>query len=321
MSHRSTALAAAAGFVLAGSVVLLAAGTVAAEPTALPVGNLVKNPGGEVPRGADFSTYNVPPAAWTKGEDTSGSGMQVVRYGPNTTLTSAIPSKVVSTAIGGEANYFVGGYPSKVSTAFQVIDVTAAAADIAAGGVQACLSAFLGGAKTDTGSAHVDLEFVGEGDARLGQLRIGPVTRGQRKSQTTLLRRAAEKRAPAGTLQLRVVLRAQAGLDSANNLGPNSGSADNISVALTKGNCDPVLAVRCTKGALLVTVTPADIARTQGVRFQVRGKKGKKLINDARAPYTARVPMKGFTGKLTVSARVTQAGSGNVVLTKKSRRC
>ena len=31
--------------------------------------------------------------------------------------------------------------------------------------------------------------------------------------------------------------------------------------------------------------------------------------------------MTGLTGRLTVTATVTQAGSGNVVLTTRSRRC
>jgi hypothetical protein len=97
--------------------------------------------------------------------------------------------------------------------------------------------------------------------------------------------------------------------------------ADNVSVALTKGRCMPQLAVRCQRSALLATVTPSDAVRTQRVRFQVRGAKGQKLANDARAPFTARVPMTGLTGRLTVTATLAQAGGGNVVLTRKSRRC
>lgn len=146
MRVRSIVGVAGAGLVVASVV----AGSVGAGSAALPAGNLVKNPGAEIPRGAEFSTSNIPPASWTKGDDTEGNGIQVVRYGPNTTLTSAIPTKVVSKEIGGGANYFVGGYPSKVSTAVQMIDVTGAAADVDAGGVKACLSAYLGGAKNDT---------------------------------------------------------------------------------------------------------------------------------------------------------------------------
>jgi hypothetical protein len=96
--------------------------------------------------------------------------------------------------------------------------------------------------------------------------------------------------------------------------------ADNIVAALTKGRCVPQLAVGCQQGALLATVTPSDAVRTQRVRFQVKGKKGQKLVN-ARAPYTTRVPMTGLTGQLTVTATVAQPGNGNVILTKKSRRC
>jgi hypothetical protein len=315
MGLRSIALIVACGLGVMGML----AGAVTAGRSTLPAGNLVQNPGGEVPRGADFPTQNVAPAGWTKGEDTDGSGIQLVRYGPNTTLTSAVPSKVVANALGGGANYFVGGYPSKISTAFQMIDVAGAAAEIAAGGVTACLSGNLGGAKQDTGTALVDLEFLGQGDARLGQLRIGPVTRAQRKSQTTLLRRAAQKPVPSGTLHLRVVLRAQAGRDSANNLGPNSGSADNISVALIKGGaCDPALTVTCVKKSLVAMVTPSAVAPTQRVRFSVKGGQKTKL---AAAKRTSRFTMDGLTGQLTVTAAVSQKGGATITLTKRSRHC
>ena len=60
--------------------------------------------------------------------------------------------------------------------------------------------------------------------------------------------------------------------------------ADNVSVALTKGRCIPRLAVRCVRGTLVATVTPSAIARTQRVRFRVRGARGSKQVNDARAP-------------------------------------
>jgi hypothetical protein len=104
--------------------------------------------------------------------------------------------------------------------------------------------------------------------------------------------------------------------------GPsNYSSADNISVSFTNGACEPVLAARCTGGALVATVTPSAIAKTQRVRFTVRGAKGSKAVTDARAPYSARITMAGLTGRLTVTAAVTQAGSGTIVLTKKTGRC
>jgi hypothetical protein len=287
------------------------AGTVNAREAVVPAGNLVKNPGGESPFGGDFWTRNVAPFAW-KMEEADGNGVQVVRYGTDSRLLD----KSLSTAIGGGRNFFSGGYPSRVSIAYQLIDVSRAAAEIDSGGVRTCLSAYLGGAKSSPPTARVDLVFLGEDKSRLGQLRIGPVTRGQRLDAGTLLRRVAERPVPGKTRQLKVSLTAISGG------GPsNVGYADNISVALTKGTCDPVLTVKCVKKALVATVKPSSIARTQRVRFSVRGGKAAKQVTAPRAPYAGHFTMDGLSGRLTVAAEVSQAGGGTVKLTKKSRRC
>jgi len=313
MTRRSIAVAATAGLVATGSLLLLA-GPGAAEQQAIPTGNLVRNPGGEANFGGEFHTRNIAPNGWTKGEGGTpyGSPIQVIRYGPD----GRYPDVAVARAIGGGRSFFGGGYPSTLSAAFQMIDVSGAAPEIDGGGVKACLSAYLGGYRDQAGRARVTVEFLGDDEARLGQVQAGPVVQSHRKGVTTLLRRAAQSAVPRNTRQLRVTITAESGGGSS-----NYGYADNISVALTRGACEPVLAVRCTGGALVATVTPSDIAKTQRVRFQVRGAKGSKVVNDARAPYSARVPTTGLTGRLTVAATVTQAGSGPIVLTKKSRRC
>lgn len=305
-----------AGAVLAAAALgLVDATAVSAKEAAIPAGNLVRNPGGEANVGGPYLTANIAPNGWTKGEgdrDTS-PGIQVIRYGAH----AYNPDKKVAAAIGGGSSFFAGGYPSRVSKSSQIVDLAAATSEIEAGGLKACLSAYLGGFRTQPGRAQVDVAFLGEDESPIGQrLRVGPVTRGHRRDATTLMRRAAEARVPAGTRKLHVEITAESGG------GPtNYGWADNISVALTRGACEPVLAVRCVRGALLATVAPSATARTQRVRFQVRGAKGRKQVNDARAPYSARFPMAGLTGRLTVTATVSQAGSGPLVLTKRSRRC
>jgi hypothetical protein len=103
--------------------------------------------------------------------------------------------------------------------------------------------------------------------------------------------------------------------------GGTYGYVDNIVVGLTRDACEPVLAVQCTKGALVASVTPSGVLRTQRVRFAVKGGKRTKQAQDARAPYSARFTMAGLTGRLQVTATVTAAGSGPIVLTKRSRRC
>jgi hypothetical protein len=307
--------------VVAVSLALLGAATVAAEPTALPSGNLVKNPGGEVPVGSvNASDPPVSPVVWQQEEGLTdpkgqpGRPVQVIRYGPH----QFVLTPAVSKAIGGGRSFFSGGYPGEISSAFQTIDVTRAAADIDAGGVKACFSAYLGGglegAAAQNPTARASLQFLGEDGSVLGQLGLGPVTRGHRQNAAKLLWRASERAAPARTRMLKVSL-------TFTGFFASGAFADNVAVALTKGRCIPKLAVRCSQGALVATVTPSDGVRTQRVRFQVKGTKGQKLVNDARMPYVARVPMRGLTGRLTVSATLTQAGSGNVVLTKKSRAC
>ncbi|MCZ7588755.1 MAG: hypothetical protein M5U27_07865 [Gaiella sp.] len=322
MTARGIAFASSFGLVLAVAMVAallpLPAGN--AATTVLPSGNLVKNPGAETPAGAPVqSNPPVFPALWQSEEGLMAQGQpgkpaQSLRYGPHQfVLTPAL-----SAAIGGGRTFFSGGYAGHISSAFQTIDVSGAAADFGAGDVKACFSAYLGGglegAAAQNPTARADLQFLAEDGSALGQLGLGPVTKGHRKNAATLLWRASERAVPEQTRQLRVSL-------TFTGFFASGAFADNVSVALTKGRCIPQLAVRCQRGALVATVSPSDGLRTQRVRFQVRGAKGQKLANDARAPYTARVPMSGLSGRLTVTATLAQAGSGNVVLTKKSRRC
>jgi hypothetical protein len=302
---------------------LLTTGSVVAGSTALPTGNLVKNAGAESIAGR-YSNEEARPAGWdTAGinlDGTEGNGVTVVRYVPSESYLK----KEQAAAIGGGSKHFSGG--GAVATATQTIDVTRAAAEIDAGGVKACVSAYLGGVGTIPDGARVDVTFLGADEGRLGQVRIGPVTPAQRKNENAVQRRAAERTVPANTRQLRVVLTAEHFIGATTNPSARRGGvsyayADNISVALTKGDCEPALTVRCIKKALVATVTPSSIAKTRRVRFAVRGGRRTKQVQDARAPYTGRFTMDGLTGRLTVTASVQQAGGGPIVLTRKSRRC
>ncbi len=310
-------LALTAACVLALALSATVAMTAPTAQMALPAGNLVKNPGGEVPFGGELYIRNIAPTVWQKEDvkDTDGrvgNGVQVIRYGKD---SRNLPTTLAA-SIGGGRNFFSGGYPSRISTAFQILDVSAAAAEIDAGGVKSCLSAYLGAPKNSPATARVDLQFLGEDESVLGALRLGPVTRGQRLDAGTLLRRASEQGVPANTRMLRVSLTMESGG------GPtNVGYADNISVALVKGGaCDPVLTVKCVKKALVATVTPSAVAPTQRVRFTVKAGKTKQAV-DGRAPHTAKFTMDGLKGKLTVTATVSQKGGGTITLAKKSKRC
>ncbi len=216
--------------VVGGGLVLLGilAASAGAGQTALPNGNLVKNPGAEFPVGGAFWTAGIQPYAWEVDPLTHEKGVQSVRY--NST-DSRLLGKDVSKKVKGGISYFVGGYPSKVSTAFQTINVSKAGPQISAGGVKACLSAYLGAAKNSPSTARVDLKYLTEAGAVVGKLRVGPVTRGSRLDAGTLLFRGKEGKVPAKTRQLMVTFVAISGPST------NLGAADNISVVLTKGAC------------------------------------------------------------------------------------
>ena len=109
------------------------------------------------------------PVAWQQEEGLTdpkgqpGRPVQVIRYGTHQfVLTPAL-----STAIGGGGSFFAGGYAGEISSAFQMIDVRRAAADIDAGGVKACFSAYLGGglegAAAQNPTTRASLQFLGEG--------------------------------------------------------------------------------------------------------------------------------------------------------------
>ena len=293
-------------------------GIAATAFAALPPGNLVQNPGGDAGPG-QTSTSNqdaarfIPPGwEWSTAPE-KDAGFVAAQYGAH----PYFPSRAVSAQIGGGRNFLWAGYPLQRSVASQVMDVSAQAADIDAGGVKACLSGYLGSLrKNPDSSIQLALELLGEDGAARGRLSL-PGVRGATLAETTLLRRAGQRAVPAGTRGLRVVLTGQRPVSG----GAIYGYADNISVGLTTGACEPVLAVRCVGRALVATVTPASTARTQRVRFSVRGGARTKQASDARAPFSSRFTMDGLTGVLAVTATVQQAGSGPIAISKRSRRC
>lgn len=297
---------------------LVVVGSVVAASTAIPAGNLVQNAGAEAGPGqtslsnADAPKFIPPGWEWTTAPE-KDAGFVAAQYGAH----PYFPSKAVSAQIAGGKNFLWAGYPLQRSTATQTIDVSSSATDIDAGGVKACLSGYLGSLKKNPDSSiQLALELLSADGAALGRLAL-PAVRGASLAETTLLRRAGERIVPANTRQLRVVLTGQRPVSG----GAIYGYADNISAALTKGACEPVLAVKCVNKALVADVTPSTVARTQRVRFAVKGGARTKQAADASAPYSGRFTMDGLTGALTVTATVSQAGSGPIVLTKKSRRC
>ena len=281
---------------------LLIAGPLEARSNALPAGNLVQNPGGEADVGAKDSNTTVAPQGWT----TTGT-FSAVQYGAPDFLTTAFAAQ-----IGGGKNFMSGGRNAPLSTATQTIDVSAAAPDIDAGGVQATLSAYLGGYASQKDAAMVDAVFLGPTDAQLGTVRVGPVTPADRQSKTTLILRSATVALPKGTVKIKVVLTSTRADGTYND-----GYMDNISLELASPSTPPppvagkpTLAAACSRKTLVATLRPAAGTKVSSVTFVVNG---KVVAVDSKAPFTLRFKATGHPARLKVTARVRAAGKTTIV--------
>ena len=194
----------------------LAVSALLAAPAAadVPAGNLVVNPGADAGAGAPDSSALLPLPGWT----VEGT-LTAVQYGA--------PDFPTATE-GGGANFFAGGPGGELSAAVQTIDVAAAAAEIDSGRVTATLSALIGGYDGQEDAATVTATPIGASGLELaGAATIGPVTQAERAGVTTLLRRAATARVPAGTRSIRVRIVATRSAGSYND-----GYVDTISLTL-----------------------------------------------------------------------------------------
>jgi hypothetical protein len=207
-----------------GRLVALVAGIAlfAAAPAgaAVPSGNLVVNPGAEAAPGAADASSQLPLPGWTV-----ESTFTAVQYGTPSFLTAAD-----SAALGGGANFFAGGPGGELGAATQVIDVSAAAAEIDKGQVNATLSALLGGYATQTDYSAVGATYLKAGGAPAGALRLAAVSPGDRNSVTALVARSASGTVPAGTRQISVRI------DAVREEGSyNDGYIDNVSLVFGAG--------------------------------------------------------------------------------------
>ena len=292
---------------------LLGAGPLQARSSALPSGNLVQNPGAEADVAANNASKIVTPTGWS----TTGSFTSVQYDTPDFHLNG------VSATIGGGKNFFAGGPNAALSTATQTIDVSGATTEIDAGGVQAKLSAFLGGYASQPDLPTMDAVFLDATGIQLGTARLGPVTAADRQSKTTLLSRSGAAAVPKGTRTIKVVLTATRGDGSYDD-----GYFDNISLELVASPpppppppppaaLKPTLAVACSGKTLVATVRPGSLAGIKSVAFLVNG---IGVSIDKKAPFKARISTAGLPKRLKVTARVFAAGK-TIVLTKAVGRC
>lgn len=230
-------------FIVAIGALLLAAGARASVPT----GNLLVN------GNAEAGTCN------------SGGDSQVAIPGwtptPNFTVAcydgaNGNPGASVSASINGGNNFFFGGSDngtSNTSSATQTVDVSGSASDIDAGGVQATLSADLGGYSSQEDNMVITAVFLTAQQQPIGTpITIGPVTAEDRNDTTTLLARSAFAAVPSQTRSILVTMTATRTEGS-----DNDGSADNVSLTLQGPPANPQKPDATTNAATGVTTSGA----------------------------------------------------------------
>jgi hypothetical protein len=207
------------GRILAAIVVLALVGAAPAGAV-VPSGNLVVNPGAEAGPGSPDSSQQPPVPGWT-----IESTFTAVQYGAPAFLTTGDSAK-----LGGGANFFAGGPGGATSAATQVIDLSAAAAEIDGGKLQATLSALLGGYSSQTDHATVTATFLSPGGNATGSIALPTVTNTERNGLTALLPRSAAGPVPPGTRAVSVRI------DATRDEGSyNDGYIDNVSFVLGSG--------------------------------------------------------------------------------------
>jgi hypothetical protein len=155
-----------------------------AAAVAVPGANVLANPGAE------------------DGSNGWSGGLVAERYG-----TFPFASAETGLALGAGARFFAGGLAEDV-TSRQVVDLSAMAPEIDAGGAVAVLSALLGGYRADQDEATVTATFRNPHGESVGTLSIGPVTAAERGHGITLLPRRASGTIPPLSRMVDVAMRA-----------------------------------------------------------------------------------------------------------------
>jgi hypothetical protein len=188
-----------------------------AQPGAAP--NLIVN--GNAEQGAGVSDVNGVAAeipGWTrKGKFT------VVEYG----APGGFPDAAVQGLVKGGSNFFAGGPGNAASSLAQDISVSSKRSLVDSGKAKATLSGYLGGYATQNDALTARVTFLSASGAKLGSIKIGPVTAAARQVATGMILRATTRPVPKKTRTLRVTL------GSNRTSGDyNDGYADNLSLTL-----------------------------------------------------------------------------------------
>ncbi len=125
-------------------------------------------------------------------------------------------------------NYFWGGNNNALSSAYQDIDVSAAASPIDSGITGYALMAWLGGFASQGDNTVLKAEFKKWDGTILSTVALGPVSAADRNNQSGLLQRILNGQVPVGTRMVRITM-TMTRTDAANN----DGLADNLSLILS----------------------------------------------------------------------------------------
>jgi hypothetical protein len=200
-SPRPSATTQSSAFLLFLAAALLGLALAAAPAAALPAGNLLTNPGGEVPPNVEGELFSSP-YGWTQ-----LATLSPVLQGPyDSCYGSAIEREPVESsvgeAIGGGARLLYAGYE----------ELSELAQDIAvgpeAGGHTLLIGGYFGGWLYQEDHASLAAVFLdGSGTTLPGGFETAPVTAADRGNQNSLLRREAGGSVPIGTAKVRFVLK------------------------------------------------------------------------------------------------------------------
>ncbi len=203
----------------------------------------------------------------------------MLRYAVPATLS--LPSYRESARIPTGGLSLLSG--SNATSASQTVDVSGAAGSIDAGLASTRLSAYLGGLNISHDRMAATASFLDGPGAALGSLKIGPVTVGDRRSLSVLLRRDGNAPVPPGTRQIRVTLAA-----TDDDVFPAPAFADNVKLTLD-APAPPVTPPGEGGGDGVIG------APDTAVEFRLTGKKRQRVLKQKGVKVRAECPLEVCT--------------------------
>ena len=179
--------------------------------------NLILNADAESGVGSDSGNDIEVVPDWT-----TTNSFTVTKWGDDASVPATVPGPP-----NRGTNFFAGGPNTAFSSAYQIIDVGAAATEINGGTAQAELSGYLGGWSSQDDNTTLTATFWNQSSNTLGQVFIGPVFAAERGDNTAFIFHTATAAVPTGTRYIKVEM------DMNREEGSyDDGMADNLSLVL-----------------------------------------------------------------------------------------